>query len=750
MIRLLSFIFVLLLSVSSSLAQQLVKGKVVDVQGNAIESVNVIAMRQADSTYLAGRVTNASGEFQFESLPAESYLVFSSIGYQKQTHPAASQMHVVMEENQGMLSEVSVIARRLKERAGGYAVQLQNNPLMKGKNLSQAIDLLPNLAVENGSIEILGRGVKAIYVDGQSISTKELLAIPLEQVDRVEVDYSSVVREGAGKPGGVLRIFLKKQRESGWTDQVSAQTKVLPKQGWLGGGTWNYFTAYWKKLTIRNSTGLSRNLYFSDEDVTSLDKATGVELQHSRKYRDWTNDFFNRTSISYAIAPKHLLATSFLYWYDKSSLENTTRDMLGVENYDRQENPMHSWQWVTTYRWNMNSATVMELSSDLLRRKAEQYTVEQRPQFYDNRVGEHTTMWRVKPELRHDFKGGTSLTVGGDFQLLQQDEDAQGFAATTMKTMTPALYSSLSGSVGSFQYEAGFRALHQSMRTTQDGTEYKHNYTGIFPVLSAMYLLSAKHAHLLNLQVERSMETIPYSAVSGYKKYSGAFEYEVGNPDLKTPVQTNVTALLSLWQKLNLMFMVGHLQSPIYFDRRTDAADPRVSYLTPMNGSYQLLNVASVEWRQNLTKWWHVKTSAFLRLHSADAGVVVRNQSSTFFRHNSTFTFSPTFGAGLRLSYEPSYEILDRKLESVFSVGGYVNKSFLKEKMNVRLEFLAYGMERDLVTDNSWLRHRVDKHNQYPWFSLSVSYRFSGGKKVKTLSDTQSLQNYQKTEDANK
>lgn len=63
-----AFVFIHILAVRSAEAQSSLSGDVVEDRGAAIEMANVQLLRGADSTLIAGTITNPAGAFLFESV----------------------------------------------------------------------------------------------------------------------------------------------------------------------------------------------------------------------------------------------------------------------------------------------------------------------------------------------------------------------------------------------------------------------------------------------------------------------------------------------------------------------------------------------------------------------------------------------------------------------------------------------------------------------------------------------------------
>jgi|GEM_PF-2391693 len=79
-------IFSLLFSVHAQSVNGKISGSVGDSVGNAIDAASVLLQRETDTAALKTILTNASGKFEFEDIPAGKYrIVASAIGYSRQT-----------------------------------------------------------------------------------------------------------------------------------------------------------------------------------------------------------------------------------------------------------------------------------------------------------------------------------------------------------------------------------------------------------------------------------------------------------------------------------------------------------------------------------------------------------------------------------------------------------------------------------------------------------------------------------------
>ena len=98
---------------------------------------------------------------------------------------------------------------------------------------------------------------------------------------------------------------------------------------------------------------------------------------------------------------------------------------------------------------------------------------------------------------------------------------------------------------------------------------------------------------------------------------------------------------------------------------------------------------------------------------------------------NNNFSFTESFGGMLNLNVEPAYKIFDRNYHSVYNLTGRIYRNWLEDRLQVAVDFTPIG-------NGPKIDRRIgEKTISYPYTSpvqhvrLSLTWRFSGGKKVK-------------------
>lgn len=184
-----------------------------DTHSNPLGLATITARRAADSSVIAGAVSDSTGHFQLQQPSEAAFLQCSMLGYRTAIAPEVA---FTLEEESQELEAVRITADRVQQRPGGYDLQLAGSSLAKGKRGQEVLRMLPGLTVEDGKLQALGQPAAAIYIDGVKVADeREVAALEGTQIESVKVDYLSGVDEAAESRGGVVRITLVKEKING-------------------------------------------------------------------------------------------------------------------------------------------------------------------------------------------------------------------------------------------------------------------------------------------------------------------------------------------------------------------------------------------------------------------------------------------------------------------------------------------------------------------------------------------------------
>lgn len=229
---------------SSSSTTVMVKGKVVDANGESIIGANVLVKGTTN-----GVITDVNGNYTLNNVPADAIVSISYIGYQPLEFKAASKelVRVVLREDSEMLDEVVVTALGIKreEKALGYSVQkIGDEEVQKVPGVDVATSLtgkVSGLLVKNStdfasapSLTIRGEN-PLIVIDGVPYANMTLRDIAAEDIESISVLKGATASALYGNRGssGAVMIETKKGHQNKKPLSISFASNTMIDAGFL-------------------------------------------------------------------------------------------------------------------------------------------------------------------------------------------------------------------------------------------------------------------------------------------------------------------------------------------------------------------------------------------------------------------------------------------------------------------------------------------------------------------------------------
>ncbi len=243
----------MLLGVTPSLGQTTIRGMVVDSDGMPVEVANVLLLEQADSTHVAGTLSDASGRFRLAAVKDGRYLVFVSlIGYEDATLEVSSDGSATIDLGKITLrptmiemGEVSVEARRVlfERKPDRLVVNVANSVVSAGRSALEVLERSPGILVNRqaGSISLVGKEGVNVMVDGRIryVPPDGLIdffsGIDADNIQSIELITTPPARVDAEGNAGFINIVLKESRGAGLNGNVSLSAGY--GHGARGGGS---------------------------------------------------------------------------------------------------------------------------------------------------------------------------------------------------------------------------------------------------------------------------------------------------------------------------------------------------------------------------------------------------------------------------------------------------------------------------------------------------------------------------------
>lgn len=741
------------LSMHMMLSQN-ITGKLVDKGNHPLVGANVLLLSKADSTYIAGTITDSIGTFKFAPADKGGILMFSYLGYHRLYYPLVkNDVGVIqMEEDVRMLNSVTISANRIINNAQGYSIHPAGSGLENCNTPQELFAFLPGISVTENQIKLLDK-LPVVYVNGIKITSQdELESLNPKRIEHIEVDYLAI-GEGATEKGGVIRITTKREKDGGYSGYLRAKSGIMASYGYnsaspafvmdasIGKWTFNYYAVYSNKQLLEDAT--NNYSYNSGKSANIVSKT-----------RSWMNDFSNRLNISYALNDRSTLAVSEYVgnMHIKNRQSNIVMTFVGDEQ-EMQENdvllhgPENQLAQQTVAKYILqtdNKGSNLEITSDYL---FQHYKFKQYEDI--NHIGasvdstrEKTNMFRFNSKYTHKFIGGYELKAGVDYQYISHHDKTDGLT-NNADAHIPSAYVNFSGRVQTLMYSAGLTFQYNRMEVRTAGEATLFNKAYLCPQANLMWMINPKRATMLALMYQCTVSDMPYSVINGYKKYSTPYHYTTGNPSLRTPQSHELMARFALNRHIAAMFMYARESDPIYYEHGTDEQNENITWSRPENGDYRKMLGVRVELTFTPTKWWSTKIqAAAMQDKLVTETETLKGQWGGKFWWDNQFNFTSTFGGSLNGYWETGTSFENYHWSPVGNFNASLWISFCKDKLRLSLQSTIWGRGRESRTTSDDYTSYYVNATKPTSFLLTVTWSFSGGKKVKQRSEAVSIQQY--------
>lgn len=759
---------------SIAIMAQNITGKVVDEENSPIPFVSVILQNTQDSSYINGIATDTDGLFNLPAKADSEYiLVFSFIGYEtiKMKCTAGDLGIVTMKEDVTMIEEASVVASRTRHDANGYTVNLRSSNIAEGKQTSDAIAFLPGVSHEDGNYRINGLPVSEIYVDGVRLSSaEELKNLPADMIDKIKVNYLAGSDQNAAMTGGTIRITLRQPPQGGYYGSLTAGAVVHPSYGFSNENAGGLIYYRYKNLSVYDNLSLNFNQpeETARQTVWNQDTDLKTEIKEHTRYKGYTIN--NRLSLTQQINERHSIGGSYFISTNRlntaslttASDADATRSAIdGIGSYLDQEATLK-------YSAILNKrGTAMEITGDYFNRMADSRNTYSYSDNTSDMAEDKSTlnMYKLSVDLTDPYKRNLVWKYGASVQYITSgytplqwpSDDSDRFqtsmSATRTSGLTPLIYVSAIGQLWKIRYSIGVNGQMNGIRyeAKDDGSKSSNIQWGINPTVQLMMPLDKEGRHAVMLNYKRTLDDIPYAAISSTIRWSDPYNYTVGNPDLKSPVSDIVMAGVSLFGNLlNLTALYAHMDGNIYWETRQSPNAGDIFYITPVNLPSAHMFGAGIEINWTPVRPWTMKLSGRLEVHPENVtldGIYYGNtRLRQYYTMYNTFNFRHGWGGMLNIMAEPTYKTYDRTYHTIYNVGGHIYKTFCKGSLQLTLNFNAFGNRRkyDRQADGNTITYQYTMPVQN--IGLSLTWRFKGGKQV-NVNTLEGAQNYKEIKD---
>lgn len=646
----------------------------------ALPFVNIVLLKQKDSSFVAGTASNEEGRFTLSNITAGSYVLQTSyagyIPYEQVIVVGTLSAFldvgtITIQINNKQLQEVTITSKQ-DDKLDKKISTLAANISQSGGSVLQALKNLPGITTsQDGKVELRGSDKVAILIDGKQTaltgfgSQTGLDNLPASAIERIEIINNPSAKYDANGNAGIINIIYKKNKQQGFNG----------KMGFTAG-----LGALWQKKenlpTIRPqyqrtpkinpslsvnyrknkiNTFLQADWLYTEtlnknEFVTrTFDDGTIINQQTKRNRN--THFVTSKAGIDWNITNDDILTFSGLYGIEKI-IDNGDQPFFNADSAKRQR----LWQFVED-----------ELKTTVAATAAYQHTFKQPGHLLN--IGFNYTFHRE--DEKYNFTNILSSFTGLDSFKLLSDEHVADFnldytrplkygrieggikfryrdiptnmqfkpginspldtnagGAATYTEIIPALYTNFVYESKRTEAELGVRVEYVDLqyKVNPNHNTYKsdgYNYTQLFPNIRLAYKFDDhnKISLFFNRRVDRPNEV----DIRIFPKYDDAEIIKVGNPELN-PQFTNTFEI-----GYKTSYSRGYFYAALYHKRTSNTITRIATQVQPSTFIYNVFqnagnsNSTGTEfiWQQEISKALSFNTNMNIYRSVIDAFTVI-------------------------------------------------------------------------------------------------------------------------------
>ena len=625
-------------------------GRVIDGQRKAaIPFANIVVLKNTDSSFVAGTISNDEGRFSLAELAPGNYIIkFSNAGYATLFQPVLigslssfldiGSIELQIEAKQLDAVVVTATVAELSNKMDKKTFSVADNISQSGGSVLQILKNLPGItSSQDGKVELRGSDKVAILIDGKQTALTGfggqtgLDNIPASAIERIEIINNPSAKYDANGNAGIINIIYKKNKQQGFNGKVGLTTG-------LG--------ALWQK---KENLPTIRPQYQRTPKINSFLQADWLYTETLNKNEFSTRTFDDGTVINQQLKRNrntHFLTTKAGFdWNIDNQNMLTISGLYGLEKIiDRGDQPFFNKDYTTRNRlWQFLED---ELKTTIVASAAYQHKFKQ-PGHVLNASFNYTFH---REDEKYNFINNMPTYIGLDsFKLLSDEHVADvnldyvrplkhgriegGFkfryrniptnmqfkpginspldigagGEATYTEIIPALYGNYVFESKKIEAEVGLRVEYVDLqyKVNPDHNTYKsdgYNYTQPFPTVRLAYKINDNNKISLfyNRRVDRPNEV----DIRIFPKYDDAEIIKVGNPGLRPQFTNSV----ELGYKTNLT--KGYYYAAIYH-RSTNGTITRIATQAPpstliytvfQNAGYSSNTGVEMVFQQNFSK----------------------------------------------------------------------------------------------------------------------------------------------------
>ncbi len=739
-------IILLLCSFSIIEAQTVIKGSLLDEEGESISFANVLLNSATDSSMVKVETSGVEGEFSFLGVEKGAYFVsvsfvgkaeYSSDVIQFDPSESIDLGTITLKPSSTDLTEVTVSAVRpiLEVKPDKIVFNVEGSINAQGNDGLELLRKAPGVVIDNNdNVSLAGKSNVRIFIDGKpSPLGGEDLANYLRSINSSEIDNIEIITNPSAKyeaegNAGIINIRMKKDQRLGANATVNLGYGVGFVHRYNGGitanyknkisnifGSYNYSGGdmYWRMESYREQYGVII-------DAESLTQGP----RNSHNFKAGTDFFLNDKNtlgflVSGNIAP-----------FQRTSNSINELSTVGVEGIDSllvsettNEGQNMNYLFNINYKYDIAKDKTLNVDLDygVFQNRREEY----QPNIYQSTDGAVLSerIFRTESPTNIDiytfkldyeqplWKGklGTGIksslvvtdnifdyfNVNNNISTIDTDRSSQ----FDYEENVNAAYITYSKQVKKFNLSGGVRMEQTNTKGTlmtyvpaNDPEPTVRHYVDFFPSAGVSYSPNMKHT--LQLNYSRRLDRPNYQNLNPFEYKINELSFRKGNPFLRPQYTNNVQLSHTFKFRYTTSFSFSHTNDLMtrIIDYADNGSGSHASFLTWVNISEQYNYSLSFSAPVSVTKWWssYSNLTAFRTNNKAVQNDEINDIDITVnaLRLYSQHTFSLPWDLKFELSgWYASPSLWGGIFETDYSmsIDAGIQKRILNDKGNIKL-----------------------------------------------------------------
>lgn len=705
-----ALVFLQLASLSLEAAGQTITGKVVDQDDNSLAYANVI-MQRADSTFIAGTMTDTCGVFVLKEEPEAVRIQISFISYKNSyvqlTGCDCGTIRMTPDTEMLGKSVVKAVIPKTEIIGDAFVTKIENSLLADAGSANDVLNRLPGVIRKDGKLEVFGKGVPIIYINGRLVrDDSELELLNSNEIKSVDVIHNPGARYDATVKA-VIRIKTIKRSGEGFGFDLRSSLMLSENIDLLETINMNYRH---NSLDVFGSLSYAKTESYQELDVVQrLQSKHPLELKQTGRFDNSNHGLTPTLGMNYQFNENHSAGVRYRPYIDlrTQSRGNSFTEAFINGKLDDRTNTLSdhnadnkaSHQANLYYNGTVGGLTI-DFNADIMTSGGDSESIyNEHSELGEDRIVNtmnHTRnhLYASKLTLSWPLLGGM-MTAGSEYTYTHRDDNyqnAENYIPSTFTTIKEDNTNAFLEYVYPFKFgslSAGIRYEHLAFNYFENDMlqkEQSRKFANFYP--SASFAAVAGNVQMM-LSYATKTTRPSYDLLSNSVTYIDRYSMTKGNPYLLPEINHEIS-FAAVWNYLQ--FAANYTitrRAHIHIGTEQEGIDGMILHTTNFDRNIPTLE-AMISASPTISFWNPSITAGLMKQWlSVEYHGEERDMSKAipFFAMNNTLVLPKNYMVSLDYTYigegcQRVYELV----KATHDLGVAVRKSFLNDTLSIELK----------------------------------------------------------------